>query len=166
MKISFVAALVAGILACITWYVTAVQLGFDNLDVDRYRVLILYIFITAGVVISILTTRNKVFGGFITYQSAVRTGLVATIVMALIITAFGTLYYSYINPDFYDVLAAEIERAGKVHNANVQDITNVIAETNKDYGFFRMFTSSLFIGTILSLLASLALKRTPSEKEN
>ena len=85
-------ALAAGIINCIAWFGVAKSLGYYSLNIGQYRYFITLFLLVLGVLISIYYERKKQ-SGFIEYKEAVKSGVIFSLVLAIIISVFSKLTF-------------------------------------------------------------------------
>lgn len=166
MKISLNAGILTAIgyslfLTIITYY-----FGKSNPDIDKYRVIGIYFFLALGIISAMWIALKKDKNNVMSYRSAIRTGLLLTVFSSVLITSFTWIYLKYINPELISILIHEARESVMKNSTDPVMAEKYIDEMKKDYGVFRIFTSVLFSGLILSILIGLMFKREPSPSEN
>lgn len=154
--------LIAATLACIAWILLALKLGFRNFEVDRYRLYAEMILLFGGILFAIFLTRKK--QGYLEYKAAVKSGIVSALLFGLVMCVFTFIYYKFINPGFVDYLIAEAEKTWRQQAATEEKIKQSIEVYRSAYTPFRAFMVSVFMGTLLSLVLSIFLKKKPDQR--
>jgi hypothetical protein len=152
----------AGIINCIAWYAFAKSLGFYTIDVYIYRNFITLAVLVLGVFLSVyLTKRNN--QGFMEFKEGLKTGVLYSIVLAIILACFNYIYYTFITPDTIEYFLSEARKSAMSHNLKELEITNFLDEERSNFNSFKLVPPVLFFGLISSLLAGLVFqKRNPN----
>lgn len=121
----------------------------------------------AGIVICQIQYRNKELNGVISYGEAVGFGT-AIMLFAGIVTALYTLVlYTFIDPGLIDQTKALQEEAMLTKGLTEDQIEAAMTMTSKMLtpGWMSMMglVGSVFMGTIISLLSSIFIKKQPTE---
>ncbi len=155
-------ALAAGIINCIAWFGVAKSLGYYSLNIGQYRYFITLFLLVLGVLISIYYERKKQ-SGFIEYKEAVKSGVIFSLVLAIIISVFNYVYYKFIRSDVIDFFVSEEKKAWLANNRTLEETNKYIIEYYiPSYGFFHILMTTLFLGIIISLVSgALFRKKNP-----
>src|SRR5687768_2891375 len=97
LPISVTLGLIAGLIFSGTWYAMAKSMGFYSVNVYLYRNYLAFLLIFLGVVLSVVLTKRK-GKGFLQFKDALRTGMLFSIVFAVMIACFNFVYYTFITP--------------------------------------------------------------------
>lgn len=148
----------AGIINCIAWYAFAKSLGFYSLNIEQYRYYVTLLLLFSGIFISVYFERKK-NTGFLDFKDALKSGILYTITLALILAIFNYFYYKFIATDAIEYFLSDAKRlmtAGKINEGDMKKNLEVIASY---FGSFRMFMSTLIMGILISLLAGAVLRK-------
>jgi multisubunit Na+/H+ antiporter MnhB subunit len=160
LKISFniKAALAAGILNCIAWYIIGKQLGFYTIAVDQYRYFVTIFLLAIGAFVCVYNER-KLNDGYIDFKPALKTGVLYATVMAIILAVFNYIYYNVMVPDFVQFFISESKKAMQQANLSDDQIGKNLEVMHSYFGSFRMLMSTLLLGVIFSLLAAAVFRK-------
>jgi hypothetical protein len=148
----------AGFVNCIAWYLIAKSLGYYSFTIEQYRYFATLILLLFGVTASIYFERkNK--NGFIEFKEAVKSGIIFSLVLCLILAIFNFIYYKYLIPDAVDYFVSEVKKNMVLAKAKEEDITKNLETVKSYFGSFRIFMSTLILGIILSLIAGAILRK-------
>ena len=150
--------IIAGLINCIIWYVAAGSLNYYSFDVDRYSYYATLILLLIGIFTSVFFAR-RTNDNFIDFKSAVKCGIIYTLVVALILGIFNYFYYSVIAPDAIDFFLSEAKKTMIEQKLSETDITKNLEIVRSYFGSFRMFMSTVIMGVLLSLLAGAMFRR-------
>jgi hypothetical protein len=122
------------------------------------------IVITLGsVYFGILSSRDNVMNGFITYGQGVSTGMLISLFAGLIVTVYTYLFVSFIDPDFMQNIINQAKRDMIEKGENEENIERAIemmSMMNKPWIMSLMgLLGQLFYGLIASLIISNFTKR-------
>jgi hypothetical protein len=155
-------AIVAGILNCILWYAVAVNLGFYEIKVYVIRNFSTLGFLLVGIFISIFFLKKN-NNGFLEFKNALKTGMLYSLVLAVILAAFNYIYYTFITPDTIDYFLSEAKKAAIAHNIKPEEMKKFLEGEKLNFGSFKLIPPVLFFGLIISLLAgALFQKKDPN----
>ena len=149
---------IAVILLSILYYVFDID-GRSSWGYLTYAVLL------AGIVWGVLQLRDKHFGGVITYGQSFAAGTLISLYTGAITAVYTFLFYKYFAPEQIQVLLekAEDEMYRKAPQLSDQEFEMAMAMTAKFMTPFWLSVTTLvgllIIGLILSLIASIFLKR-------
>lgn len=116
--------------------------------------------------------RDVVNNGTITFISAIKMGLLMILIPAVAYAIIETVYVEYLNPKFYQTIAAyQVEEYRKTLSAPA--FTLKLAEIKKEldmnanplYNFSMMVLVIYALGTIVTVISSLLLKRRGVQQE-
>jgi hypothetical protein len=122
------------------------------------------IVITLGsVYFGILSRRDNVMDGFITYGQGVSTGMLISLVAALIVSVYSFVFATFIDPDFMQNIINQAKRdmieKGESEEA-IEMAIGMMSKMNKPWIFALMgLLGQLFYGLITSLIVSNFTKR-------
>ncbi|MDF2436615.1 MAG: hypothetical protein K0Q95_991 [Bacteroidota bacterium] len=161
LSISITAGVIAGIILSATWYAMAKSMGFYEVKVYVYRNYLTFLLILIGVVSCILLTKRQ-NNGYLEFKEALKTGMLFSLVFAVIIACFNFLYYSVITPDTIDYFLSEAKNQMIADKIKEADFPKYLDRVRANYGSFRLIPPVLFWGLILSLITgALAKKKEP-----
>ena len=143
---------VAGIINCIVWYCIAKSLNYYSFSVEQYRYYSTLLLLLVGIFISIYFER-KGKGGFIEFKEAVKSGILYSILLSLLLAIFNYVYYTFLIPDAVDYFVSEAKKSMIEGKLKEEDIAKSLEVVKSYFGSFRMFMSTLILGIIFSLIA-------------
>ena len=158
LPISVTAGVLAGIIFSATWYAMARSMGFYEVNVYVYRNYLTFLLIFLGVLSSILIVKrnNK---GFLEFKEALKTGMLFSLVFAIIIAIFNYTYYAFITPDTIDYFLSEAKNQMTADKIKPEDFPRYLDSIRANYGSLRLIPPILFWGLVLSLIAGAILKK-------
>ncbi|MGH2575679.1 MAG: DUF4199 domain-containing protein [Ignavibacteria bacterium] len=169
MKTEIKYGLITGIAVCI-WILLEFILGFHNekLEIGKYSGYFATIIPIITLYLTIKEKRDMHLNGFLTLGQGIKTGLIVSLISAVITTLFFMIYNNYINPGWME-LAMEWEKSQMMQSGASQ---TEIAEKIKQYETMYSPTNQLLfgflatvaVGFILSLIISLILKKKSNIK--
>lgn len=142
----------AGIINCITWYAVAKQLGFYSIEVYVIRNFVTFGLLVTGIFISVYMARknNK---GFLEFNTALKTGVVYSLIIAIVLAIFNYVYYTYITPDTIDYFISEVKKDAIAHHVKNVDIEKFLEAERSNFSSYKLMPPILFFGLVISLLA-------------
>lgn len=153
------------------WMVIAYSLLIPQFHALGFYIGIFAILTTiVGIFFGIREKRDKTNFGHISFNEAFKTGMIITIITAVLMVLFIYIYYEYINPDYLNFLAAETQKSLMESNAGREEINNAITIVRYQYSLnVQLIQQLLFIligGTAITTIVSLILKKTRRGKSN
>lgn len=157
-------SLIVAVFFCTTWLVYRINTpNFTNQAILNWIGIVLsLVFVTVG----IKTFRDEVNHGQLWFSEGLKVGLLIALLPALTFGLLDVLYVKYINPSFFNQFYAhEISQMQAKHPATEWAARLKTIEKRRQffgtaYGQFIVMTLSVFIvGTILTILSTLVLKR-------
>lgn len=143
---------IAGIICCAAWYGFAKKLGFYSVNVYIYRNYVTLALLVLGIFLSVyFTKRNN--QGFLEFKACLKTGVLYSVVLAVIIAIFNYFYYTYITPDTIDYFLSEAKTAAIAHNFKEADIPAFLEAERSNFSSFKLIPPVIFFGLISSLLS-------------
>jgi hypothetical protein len=143
----------AGIINCLAWYAFAKKLGFYSVEVYIYRNYVTLAVLVLGVFLSIfLTKRNK--KGFLEFKDGLRTGLVYSLILAVILGLFNFIYYKYITPDTIEYFLSEARKSDIAKKLSESDLAKFLAGEKSNFSSFKLIPPIIVFGLFSSLLAA------------
>ncbi len=140
-----------------------------TLLVPNYYIIGSYIGIIAilipivGIYRGIKERRDKSNFGYIRFKDAFRTGIVITFIIAVFVVLFTYVYYSFINPDFVNYLAAATEKNLIQKNAGRDEINAAVTVVRYQFSFnVQIIQQLLFVllgGATITLIVATLLKK-------
>jgi hypothetical protein len=111
----------------------------------------------------ILTERNQVLGGFITYGEGVKIGLLITLFASILLTFYNYIFVEFIDVDFMDNMIKEAKRQMIEDGSSEEEIEMGMKmfEYMKSPWVFALggFAGYFFYGLIASLIVAIFTKR-------
>ncbi|MES2591312.1 MAG: DUF4199 domain-containing protein [Bacteroidota bacterium] len=151
ISLSIKIGIAAGIINCIAWYLIARSLQYYSFGVEQYRYYTTLLLLLFGISIAIYLERKQK-GGFIEFKDAAKSGILYSLTLSIIISAFSFLYYKFIVPDAIDFFISEAKKSMIADKIKEADMPKNIELVTSYFGFFRIFMSTLIMGVIMSLI--------------
>ena len=148
----------AGLINCIAWYYIAHSFNYYSFHVEQYRYYVTLLLLLTGIPASIYFER-RFRSGFIDFKDALKTGVLYSIILSLIIAIFNYAYYKFIVPDAIDYFVSEAKKSMVAGKIKEEDVPKNLELVISYFGSFRVFMSTLIIGLLMSLAASAMLRR-------
>ena len=148
----------AGIINCIAWYIFSKKFGYYSLSVDEMRYFVSLFLLLFGIFISIYY-RRKQLSGYINFKEALKSGILYSIPLALLLAIFNYVYYKYIAVDAVDYFVNEAKNTMTKSGLKEVDINKTLEVVKTYFGAFRIFMSTIIMGLIFSVLASAILRK-------
>lgn len=121
-----------------------------------------------GIYFSIKERRDKENFGYITFKDAFKSGIVVTFIMAILIVLFTYIYYTYINPNFVNYLAADTEKKLIQNGTGREEINAALTVIRYQFSLnIQIIQQLLFIllgGFAVTFIFSMLLKKSPRKK--
>lgn len=166
-KVSIViqAALVAGILNCVAWYVFAKSIGFYEVKVYMYRNYVTFAMLVIGIFISVFLMKKK-DGGFMEFKEAVKNGILFSFILAVVMAIFNYIYYTFITPDTIDFFLSEAKNymLQNPDKFKAEDIPKYLDGERGNFSSFKLIPPVLFFGLLVSLLVAAVLQKKNPNK--
>ena len=156
-------------LAAVLWKLGEYYLNLNSNTIGAWAGFIPYFILFIGVFIGILAQkRDDISGaGLLEFKQGARTGVVISLVTGIIIAIFGFVYCRFINPEFLEQhlamtkdLMLKDKRPAEIIEKEMQMIKDSASVGRL---MFRSFTTSLFIGMIVSFILAAILKKEAKE---
>jgi len=161
IPLPIIIGIIAGLINSIAWYAFANKLGFYTVEVYIYRNYMTLALLILGVIVSIYLKKRK-NGGLLEFKDALKTGLLYSIILAVILALFNYIYYTVITPDTIDYFLSEAKKSLIAHKIASQDIPKYLEAERANFSSFKLVPPILFFGLISSLLAGLAMQKKNS----
>lgn len=144
--------ILAGVLNCAAWYGFAKSMGFYAVEVYVYRNYVTLAVLIIGIFLSVfLTKRGK--QGFIEFKEALKTGVLYSLILAIVLALFNYTYYKFITPDTIDFFISEARNSDYAKNMSTSDLSKFLAEERSNFSSFKLIPPIIFFGIISSLIA-------------
>ncbi|CAN5414046.1 hypothetical protein BH10BAC1_BH10BAC1_04460 [soil metagenome] len=154
--------ILAGLINCLAWYGFAKKLGFYTIDVYVYRNYVTLAVLIIGVFACVFLTK-KSQNGFLDFKDGLKTGIVYSLTLAIIISIFNYVYYTYITPDTIEYFLTEAKKSDFAKTLSASDLPKFLATEKGNFSSFKLIPPIIFFGLISSLLAGAAFrKKDPS----
>ena len=105
----------------------------------------------------------KKTNGWLTYWQAVKTGIVVAATVAVIVAIFSFLYCKFTNPGFAGYMLKDAQKQmqaiGKTHQQIISSSAAISAQYTTGAQVFMALTGQFVVGTIVSLLIGLFVKK-------
>ena len=161
--------IITGIGIC-AWILTEYLLGFHTtrLSVGQYSSYFAVAIPLVTLYFGIREKRDNYYGGKITVGAGIRTGLMISVISAIITTIFLIIYYNYINPDFIQIGLALQKHRMLVTGRTEMEIAKEMEKIREIFSFTHQLLygilSTLGIGFMLSLAFSVLLKKNKASR--
>lgn len=137
------------------------------LDVDRESKLmwLSYLIMAGGLFWAMISFRDQINGGFVTYGKAFATGFWTTLFAAILGTIFTYIYVTMIDPGMIEEILLNAEDQILESNPNMSDeqLEQALSMTEKFTSPIMItiwgFIANIIFGTILSLIIAIFVKR-------
>jgi hypothetical protein len=148
----------AGLINCIAWYAFAKNLGFYTVNVYIFRNYVTLAVLILGVFLAVyLTKRSK--NGFLEFKEGLKTGVVYSLTLALILAIFNYIYYTYITPDTIEFFLSEARKSEFAQKLSATDLPKFIENERRNFSSFKLIVPIMFFGLITSLLAGASFQK-------
>jgi phosphoribulokinase len=157
---------ITGLSVC-CWVMIEYMLGFHTteMEIGSYTNFVALIIPVVTLYLGIKEKRDSSPKGEITISKGVYTGVVISLISALITTIFMFLYYNYINPNFISIGIAfqkqKLIERGKSEAQIAAQINQIKEMFQVSYQLIFVILSSIGTGVTISLAISALLKRSP-----
>ncbi|MFY9151521.1 MAG: DUF4199 domain-containing protein [Prolixibacteraceae bacterium] len=121
----------------------------------------------AAIVVAQILYRNREMGGYITYSQALGFGVAIMLFSGIVTALYTIILYSFIDPTLVDQMKAMQEEAMLQKGMSEDQIEAAMAIASKmmtpAWMSIMGLLGSVFIGTIISLISSVFIKKQPNE---
>jgi hypothetical protein len=158
-------------LALFFWLLLEFFLGFHTKYIDYLPFITwLYVVIPAvGINWALKAKRDRYYHGQITIFQALKTGLIITLVMAIVGPLMQFLYVILVNPMYFDTMTAHTREFILGLDIAQDDkeimLAKALKENTLSSGMVRTCIIMLVIGTIMTVFASVLIKRDVRREE-
>ena len=112
-----------------------------------------------GILYGLKKTRDNSVNADFTYLKSLKTGMIISVVVALMVSLFSLVYVTLINPDFSVDMMREAEASLKLSGASPSEIEQQVGNIKAEYSTLRLTTAPLIVqpiaGTVFSLILSI-----------
>ena len=120
-----------------------------------------------GIIYAIYAYRKEYNNNLISYSRALGFGVLTSLLLGLILSLYTNIYIQYINPDFVDLVKQNMEEKFLQKGFSPEIIDKITARTarmqNPGIVFLRTILSTVILGLVVSLIASIFIKKEPAE---
>ena len=162
----------SGLILGLVLVLFSLLLWFFDQALNQKLASISYVFIIAGLYLGIKDFRDNSRGGFLSYGGALGAGVVISIYVAIITAIFTILLYQVIDPGLVEKVKAVAEERLVNRGMTDEQIEMAMNVSGKFmspvFMAINALIGSVFIGTIISLILAIFLKReggTPFTEE-
>jgi len=152
-----------GLYTSAAYIVVSLMLYILDLTTVTWLNYVIYLIMIAGIVLAMLNYRNKLNGGFIQFGDAFLTGLYISIITALVMTLYGWIYMTYINPDAAEQtlrLAEErLLQRGYPDEVIEKQMSMARKMMNTPIAYIISIIWSVVIGAVVSVIAAAIVKK-------
>ena len=118
------------------------------------------------IVLALKHYRDELNNGIMSLGQAISVGIMVALVSGLIAAVFSVLYYTVIDPGYFDTILEGTRQKMEDNGMDDDQIDQAMRITsmfsNPIVTFFATLLSSAFVGLIISLIAGLIMKREPA----
>lgn len=136
-------------LACGVWIIGAHFSGLDS-HMSRFIILACMAIIFAGIFFTIYKEKQSL-GGEIEFKEALKTGLSAGVLSAILFSVFIYIYYTFLSPNFADPILLEIAEKYKAAGKSSSEIETEMINWRKDFTATSQTGKTLLVTMFLSL---------------
>lgn len=144
---------IAGLIICIAWYLFAKSLGFYSVEVYIYRNYVTLAVLILGIFLTVFLTR-KSKNGFLEFSQGLRSGVLYSLTIALIVMIFNYVYFKIITPDTIDFFISEAKNSDFAKKLTETELNEFLIAERSTFSSWKLVPPILFFGLISSLLAS------------
>ena len=163
--------LLMGIGICL-WVLIEYFLGFhtSKLHIGQYSIYFVTIVPLLTIYLGLKEKRDLQFNGKISLSNGIRSGLMISLIAAIIISFFLIIYFNYINPQYSEIGVAYYKEKILLSNKTLIQQKQELDNINKMFSFINQLLFGV-IGTIcaglfISFVVSLYLKKDDSLRKN
>ena len=147
-------ALAIIVFSLILFLLNLTQSGLENLS---------FLILLGGIVLVQFNYRNKYQGGFITYGEAFRIGLLTSLFVGIIMGIYNFIFLRYIDPGAMEEIMTMAEQKMMDRGSSELEIEQGMKFMSmvNNVGWYTFFAviGNIFIGTIISLITSIFVKK-------
>jgi len=161
-------SLTSGIIVGIVLIVFSLLMYFLDVDPQSKIMWLSYLILAAGLWWAIISYRNKLPGGYLTYGKAFSAGFFTGLFASIILAIFTFIYVQYIDTTLIDKILANTENKilNKQPNISDEDLDRALSMTRKFTNPSMMSIFSFVGNTILSTLFSLIIAIFAKREDN
>lgn len=153
------------------WLLLEFFLGFHTKYID-YLPFVTWLFVVipaVGINWALKAKRDRYYHGQITIFQALKTGIIITLVMAIVGPLMQFLYIILVNPMYYDTMTSHAKEFILGLDIAAEDKESMLAKALKDNtisaGMLRTSLVMLIIGSIMTVFAAVLIKRDVRPEE-
>lgn len=163
---SIIIGIIAGLLVSIAWFALSKSLGYYSVNLFIYVYFLKLLFILFGVLVSVYLMKRK-NGGFMEFKTALQTGMLYCLALAVVLAIFNAFYYKFIAPDTIDFFLAEAKKyAETTAKLTGEELEKFLDAEKGRFGSFAVIPPILFWGLIMSLIAGLLFRKKDPNAAN
>lgn len=156
---SIIIGIIAGIIVSATWFALSKSLGIYSVKLFIYVYFLKLLFILFGVLVSVYLMKRK-NQGFLEFKTALQTGVLYCLVLAVVLAIFNAIYYKFIAPDTIDYFVSEAKKyAETTAKLTGEELDKFLDAERGRFGSFAVIPPILFWGLIMSLIAGLLFRK-------
>jgi len=161
-------SLTSGIIVGIVLIVFSLLMYFLDVDPQSKIMWLSYLILAAGLWWAIISYRNKLPGGYLTYGKAFSAGFFTGLFASIILAIFTFIYVQYIDTTLIDKILANTENKILDTQPNIsdEDLDRALSMTRKFTNPLMMSIFSFVGNTILSTLFSLIIAIFAKREDN
>lgn len=158
IALSIKLGIIAGVINCIAWYSFAKSLGFYSIEVYIYRNYVTLAVLILGIFLTVFLTR-KSKNGFLEFSEGLKSGVLFSLILALILGIFNYLYFKFITPDTIDFFLSEAKNSDFAKKLSETELNEFLVAERSTFSSWKLVPPILFFGLISSLIASAIFRR-------
>ena len=148
------------------WYFVAKKLGYYSADVYFTMNFVTIVVLIIGIFLSIFLTRKN-NDGYLEFKEALKTGMLFSLIVAILYALFSYIYHNIITPDTVQYFLSIAKEEAEILNLKGQELENYMTMAKSFFNSYRLIPSVLFFGLIVSLLAgAIFQKKDPNRAIN
>lgn len=123
-------------------------------------------FLLVGILLTTIISKRK-NEGFIDFKEVLRTGMLFSLILAIILAFFNYVYHEFIAQDTIDFFISEAKKYCDFKKFTPEETQKYIDFQKSSFSSFRLLPPTLFGGLIVSLLTGALLQKSnPKSTEN
>lgn len=146
----------------IIWTLIQYISGLDRSDAGKYLSWISYPIMIFFIVLT-LREEKSLNGGYLSFGEGFKNGLLMMTVVALIMSIFTYIYFTYINPDFADFVSEKAREEMENRDLSDEEIEKAmdVAQMFMSVNFMTLMAlvGNVVIGAIFSMIVSAIMKK-------
>jgi len=160
-SLNALSGLTAGVINCIAWYIISKRLTYYEVaSVENYTTLITFILLFLGIS-GVILVKRKNNNGYIPFKEAFQTGLLFTLMIALVLAIFSYIYYKFLAPDAIEYYVSEARKYLPQAEATPDKLPAFEERLKNMFSPFKMLGTSVIRGILVSLIVAGIFQKKP-----